>query len=284
MLNPGIVSDLTKRLDKYLQKNSIQEKDIPAIQPILDLIIMNFPLPLYKFIPAQLNRLTINKKVPPYTDERINEIKYIKQPDRKYVSKYGRCNVIDNPVLYGGFNLLSIFNEMRPEIGSIVTASQWKVKEEKTLNFFPIFFITQFEDDPHNSLSLDIKILHKNYTAGFSSGERVSYDLAMEFFAKCFAKEVEESNHFDYYLSAYISKKIFDHPTLNYEGIVYPSVQCDLGVSNMAIRSDVFDSKFIPIDVRHELNSIPPKKSGINNVICWTDKFDLENGLILWKE
>lgn len=284
MLNPAIVSDLTRRLEKYLQKDSIHENDISLINPTLDFIIAHFPLPCYRFIPAELNRLTINKKVPPKTEERIKEIKYIKQPEKKFVDKYGRCNLISNPVFYGAPHLHSIFNEMQPEIGTIITISKWKVKEEKKLNFFPIFFITQLESNPHNSLSLDIKIEHNNYISRLSNSEKESYNLSMEFFAKCFAKNVEESNHFDYYLSAYISKKIFDIPTLNYEGIVYPSVQCDLGISNMAIRSDVFDSKFIPIEVRHEYNCIPPKKSGFNKVISWTDKFDIENGLILWTD
>ncbi|MDB5211840.1 MAG: hypothetical protein JWQ30_2667, partial [Sediminibacterium sp.] len=156
MLNPGIISSLTDRLGKYLEKNSIQQKDILTIKPILEILIMNFPLPMYKFIPAQLDRLTINIKIPPYTNDRINEIKYLKYPENKYVTKYGRCNVIDNSVLYGGFNLHAIFNEMRPDLGINITTSQWKVKELKPLNFFPVFFITQYGNDPHNSLSLDI--------------------------------------------------------------------------------------------------------------------------------
>ena len=173
---------------------------------------------------------------------------------------------------------------MRPDVGINVTTSQWKVKELEPLNFFPVFFITQYQDDPHNSLSLDIKELHDSYTSSMSFMEKKGYDLAMEFFAKCFAKEVDESNHYDYYLSAYISKKIFDNPTLNYEGIIYPSVQSDLGVSNMAINAEVFDRKFQPVEVRHECNTISPKRSGINHVICRTDKFDIENGLIVWED
>jgi hypothetical protein len=173
---------------------------------------------------------------------------------------------------------------MRPPVGTNITTSQWNVKELKPLNFFPIFFITQYKDDPHNSLSVDIMELHENYTSTMSDVERKAYDLAMEFLAKCFAKETDETNHYDYYLSAYISKKIFDHPTLNYEGIVYPSVQSRLGVSNMAIRSDVFDNKFQPIEVRHECNSILPKRSGINNVICRSSKFDIDKGNIIWED
>lgn len=284
ILNPGIVKSITIRLAKYLEKNSIQENDISSITPLLEMLILNFPLPLYKFIPAQLNRLTINKKIPPFKNERLNEIKSIKYPPKEAVTKFGRCNILNNPVLYGGFNLMSIFNEMRPELGINITKSVWKVKELKTINFFPVFFITQYENDPHNLLSLEIKQMHHEYTANLSNNERYSYDLAMDFFAKCYAKEVDESNHYDYFLSAYISKKIFDHPTLNYEGIVYPSVQSKLGVSNMAIRADVFDNKFEPVEVVYELNSIPPKRGGINNVICSADKFDMEKGLILWKE
>src|SRR6266496_1627871 len=282
MLNVGVISSVIALLDKYLVKNSIQEKDIPVITPLLEVLIHNFPLPLYRFVPARLERLTINKKVPPNTDDRINEIKYVRYPYKKYVTKFGRCNVINNPVLYGAFNLLTVFPEMKPETGINVTHSDWQVREIKPLNFFPVFFITRLENEPHNSFSLEIKELHERYTSRFSDFEKKGFDLAMEFFAKCFAKEVGRDNHFDYYLSAYISKRIFDHPTLNYEGIVYPSVQTRLGLSNMAIRADVFDTKFELVEVRHERNSILPNGNGINQVISWSKKFDLDQDLIIW--
>ena len=83
MLNVGVISSVIALLDKYLVKNSIQEKDIPVITPLLEVLIHNFPLPLYRFVPARLERLTINKKVPPNTDDRINEIKYVRYPDKK---------------------------------------------------------------------------------------------------------------------------------------------------------------------------------------------------------
>lgn len=284
MLNAPLISSVTTGLSKYLTKNSIQEKDISFITPLLNILLMSFPLPMYKFIPAQLHRLTINEKVPPYVNDRISEMEYIKYPKAKYITKFGRCNIVANPILYGGFNLHAIFNEMKPNVGLNITTTEWKVKKMKPINFFPVFFITQYQNDPHNSLSLDIRELHENYTSEMPDIEKKGYDLAMEFFAKCFAKEVDESNHYDYYLSAYISKKIFDHPTLNYEGIVYPSVQSKLGVSNMAIRADVFDNKFEPVEVRHEINSILPKRSGINNVICRSDKFDEKKGIIIWEK
>ncbi len=168
-----------------------------------------------------------------------------------------------------------------------ITHSDWKVKELKPLNFFPIFFITQYNNgpyDPHNPLSLEVKELHKEFTYGLSDFERKGYDLAMEFLAKCFAKEVDETNHFDYYLSAYISKRIFDNPILNYEGIVYPSVQSKLGMSNMAIKPSVFDDKFELVEVRHEFNIILPNRNGFNNVISWSRSFDLQNDLIIWED
>ena len=209
MLNVPIISNLVTSLGKYLQKGSIKESDIAVIKPQLDFLMHLFPLPKYPCMPAQLERLTINRKVPLYTDDRIDKLEYIKYPDESYVKTYGRCNIIGQPVLYGGFNLLTIIKEMQPETGITITHSQWKLKEEKPLNMFPIFFITQYQDQPHNSLSIDIKELHYAYTKKFSEHDKRGFDLAMEFFAKCFAKEIDETNHFDYFISAYISKKIF---------------------------------------------------------------------------
>jgi len=283
-LNIAAIWNLISGLNKYLEKGSIKQDDISIIQPLLDHLIRLFPLPSYKCMPAQLERLTINERVPPNTNDRISKIEYIKYPRQEYVKKFGRCNVIGHPILYGGFNLMTIIKEMKPKIGINITHSEWKLKDEKPLNMFPVFFITHYKNDPHNSLSLEIKELHETYIAKLSDYEKKGFDLAMDFFAKCFAKSVDEDNHFDYFLSAYISKLILDNKTLNYDGIIYPSVQMKLGFSNMAIKPEVFDRTFSLIEVRHQLNRIEQDKNGFNYVSSRATKFDLEDGLILWED
>lgn len=281
-INIDAIYLITRSLEKFLQKNSIKEPDLVSIQQKLDSLFGYIPLPKYECIPARLERLTINESVPPFNNERINEIKYIKYPPVEFVKKYGRCNVLNHSMFYGAFNFLTIMGELKPGIGKAVTHSEWVLKEDAPLKMFPIFFITKADSKGHNSLSLEILDEHEDFTSHFSNSDRKALDMSVEFLAKCFAKDVEHTNHFDYFLSSYISKKIFDFEEINYDGIVYPSVQLQLEVSNMAIRPDVFDKKFKLRKVGHAINIIEPGKNGINYVTSRSTLFDLEKGLIIW--
>ena len=275
---------LTSSLNKYLQKNTINESDLKSIQSQLDILFYHLPLPTYNCIPARLERLTINERLPQGNNDRINEIKYLKYPPKESVTKFGRCNILNQPILYGSFNFHTVIDELKPNVGKVITHTEWALKKEAPLKLFPIFFITNIGNGPHNPMSLDIKELHEHYASLHLEGIRKCFDLSMEFLAKCFAKEVDRNNHFDYFLSAYISNKILSIDSLNYDGIIYPSVQARLGCSNMAIRPKVFDEKFKLIEVCHEINLIENGKSGINHVQSRSTNFDLENEIIIWED
>lgn len=283
-MNLEAIHMITSSLKQFLEKNSIKESDLKTIQFQLDILFRLLPLPQYYCIPARLERLTINENLPQANGNRINDIKYLKYPPAQYVNKFGRCNVVKQSMLYGAFHFSTVINELKPEIGKAITHTKWLLKEELPLKMFPVFFITQIENEPHNELSLDIKMLHRNFVSSFSEEVKKSFDLSMEFLAKCFAKEVESSNHFDYFLSAYISKKVLEIKSLNYAGIIYPSVKTKLGFSNMAIKPDVFDDRFKLIEVRYEINDIQPGRNGINHVISRSTKFDFDKGLIIWED
>jgi len=275
---------ITSSLNKFLIKNSIKESDLLSIQSLLDILLRIIPLPQYNCIPAQLERLTINETIPPFKNEKLRHIKDIKYPPKEVVKKYGRCNVLNQSILYGAFHMITAIEEMKPEVGKFVTHTEWKIKENMSLRMFPIFFITQGGKRGHNSLSLEIKDLHEEYKSGFSQQDQDALDMAMEFLAKCFSKDIERTNHFDYFLSAYISKKIFEINPIGYEGIIYPSVQSKLAFSNMAIRPEVFEEKFILSEIRHEMNIVQPGRNGINYVSSRSQKFDQNTGLIVWDD
>jgi hypothetical protein len=283
-MNLEAIYTITNSLNQFLKPDSIKESDLNSIKYRIDGLFRLLPLPLYNCIPARLERLTINESIPDLGEKRVDQIEHLRNPPTNSVKKYGRCNTLNHSVLYGAFNFLTIVNELTPDVGKLITHAEWRLKEEASLRFFPVFFITQIDDDPHNGLSLEIKELHENYISSYTENDKQCFNLSMQFFAECFAKKVDKSNHFDYFLSAYISKKIFEIESLNYEGILYPSTGMDLGFSNMALRPEVFRDKFKLIEVRYELNSISPGKSGGNHVINRSTKFDLEKDLIIWEE
>lgn len=261
---------------KYLDKDSIQETDIKFIKQQIDVLFYLLPLPNYFCIPNQLERLTINERIKEVGNRRISEIRHLKYPPT--TTKYGRCNVLDNPVLYGSFNLFTILDEIKPETGKLLTHSIWKVKEGIKLKMCPIVF----EDNDSNTLSSEIRKLHNDYISNLSYLIQETINLHISFFVKCFSKNVEELNHYDYFLSAYISYKIFNIHNANYDGIIYPSVGSNLNFSNMAIRPSAFDSKFEIVEVLHQQNQIEHNKNGLNVVISRATKFDLEKGIIIW--
>lgn len=275
---------ITSSLNKFLEMDSIKENDLKIIQPKLDALFHILPLPKYYCIPARLERLTINERLPSSSNNRFDDIRYLKYPPPDCIKKYGRCNVINQSILYGAFHFSTALNEMKPEIGKGITHSKWSPKEELPLKMFPVFFITRIGSEPNNALSLDIKMLHQNFVSNFSEKDRKGFDSSMEFLAKCFAKEVAKDNYLDYFMSAYISKKIFDLEKIKFDGIIYPSVQTKLGFSNMALRPDVFDNLFKLNEVRYGKNSIEPGGSGINQITSRTTNFDLDKDLIIWDD
>jgi hypothetical protein len=179
--------------------------------------------------------------------------------------------------------------EVHIKVGDIVTHSKWKLKDpSQPLNVFPIFFLTNIGDKAHNSLSLDLLIMHQNYINGLTDEEKEYMDLIMEFLAKCFAKEVDLENDLDYYLSAYLSNKILLHPSANYDGILYPSVQDRLGTSNLVLTQNAFLSNFEPTEITHDILVSVKNGGAMFQGIHRSSKFDLTGGIkegtIIWDD
>ena len=267
-------------LKRYLRKNSITENKIDIIRQHLDKIGEYLPISKRNFRPSQLVRLTINKRIPGNRNDRINSIDFLKSPPESSISRYGRCNLINNSILYGAFTWFTASNELKPQKGDLVTISNWVPKPKSVLSICPIFFKTTSNGFTHNELSFEFKIQYENFiNEHYPKAKHAQLNLFMEFLAECFAKEVDEHNHYDYFLSSYLAKIIFDTPNSQIDTIIYPSVQEKLGYSNMAIKPAKFDEAFVLTNVQEVLMSEPGR---MNKGTGWAKDFDLEKGLILW--
>lgn len=278
---------ISHALSPYLFRGSIFERDLIKISGLVDALVKILPMPVYNLTPSQLIRATLNKSIPDVGNQRITEIRHLKYPPSNVISKYGRCNMPKMSILYGAFHFITAIKELRPALNDLVTKSEWNLKENRSLRCFPIFFLTNSDKNTHNEISLMIKVAHENFISKMNPDERQYTNAAMEFLAKCFAKEVDTANHLDYFLSAYISKKIFEDQRFDFEAILYPSVKESLGLSNMAIKPSSFDEKFILKEVRTETFSHiskGPPKGLIFDTLNWTKDFDHENGIIIWKD
>jgi len=101
-------------LHKYLEKNSINEKELKKIIPILKDVELLSSL-IYKQRIDTFQRVTVNSWISE-VDGRVEFIKHLKYPPKEYVKKYGRANMINQSVLYATFDYITALSEMRPEI------------------------------------------------------------------------------------------------------------------------------------------------------------------------
>ena len=288
MLNSSLshLNVIVQSLNPYLAKGCITERELPKLKTLLDLFLELMPYPTYHLRPARLIRATVNKNIPEIGNSIINEIKYLKYPPKDKVIKYGRCNTTNMSVLYGAFSKLTSTKELKFNSNDIITYTEWERCDDHPLLAFPIFFNDKDLDGSFNEISLSIKVLHENFISGKSEDEKKYYNLSMRFLADCFSKGVDPTNHFDYFLSSYLSQKIFENKNQNYELILYPSVVEKLGFSNMAIKPEVFDEKFLlkEVNTDYPLGISGKEIKGVNFFnIKRADSFDLETGIIQWK-
>lgn len=275
---------IIKSLERYLAKGSINQSNILTLKPQLEYLFKLMPKPKFPMMPSQLERLTVNLNVPPYSNNKISKIEYLKYPQKEYVKKHGRCNMPGHSVFYGGFNLLTSVSELKPDIGVHFTHSEWKLKELKPIQVFPIFFPEIDSNDAFNELSQEIRVLHHNYVSSMAESDRKALNMVMNFLASCFAKDVDENNDLDYYLSAVLAFQILNSKDFGYDAILYPSVKMRSGFSNLAIRPDVFDEMFELVEVRYQCNWIPPGGNGFNYVISRANLYNEADGIISWED
>lgn len=230
-------------LRPFLSTGSIDEKMIELLKPILDEIITFIALPIFdEHNFSEIQRVTINRNVLNGENKSIETISFLKYPPPEYVS-YGRANVNGQSVLYATFNLMTAIKEMKPNIGDLITISTWTILETATLSVAPIFKITSKDGIVHNELSLFYLNEFEKLKKTLSKDVADQSDELMAFMAECFAKKVEYRNKYDYYLSAYFADRIF--AGLNVDALVYPSFPEDFSFSNIAIKPQSFDDKYI---------------------------------------
>ena len=262
---------------------------IPLTEKYL-LQMLDYALPFFSHLVLtdcfpELERLTINKNVLG-TNKRIKEIKFLKYPPAEKVDKYGRCNMKKQSVLYGTFNIMTAFNEMKPRVGDLVTVSTWRVKGDSSLVFCPIFKNQPEGVDTINPRTREIDNLYQMKIKEYPEYMQKQIDALVKFVADAFSKRVSPNNYLDYLFSAYFSDKIFNHfEEGRIEAIYYPSVADGLHFENIAIKPNAFDSKYDLITVKDSVIVTTPRENGngyLMEGISESKKFNNVSGEIFW--
>jgi len=277
-----IVENKLLPLRKYLTKNSINEKELKKIIPILKDVNLLSSL-IYRQRIDAFQRVTVNDWISE-VDGRAKFIKHLKYPPEEYVRKYGRANMKNQSVLYATFDYITALSEMRPEINDTITVSYWKLKSDYDLCVTPIFNNSTKDGIVHNELSLRARILANKRLKQYDENIRKQIEIILQFIADVFSKEVEDGNHFDYYLSShYANRLLYEFENGKLDAILYPSVRQSLTLSNIALKPEIFD-KYYELEKVEEsvIVSRPNTKLTGWNLKGTGYSTSFENGKILW--
>ncbi|MAC94719.1 MAG: hypothetical protein CMC96_04380 [Flavobacteriales bacterium] len=232
----------------------------------------------------EIHRLTINKRIFG-ENKRVNEIKYLKYPPEDLVTKYGRCNQPKESVLYAAFGIMTVLNELKPRVGDLITKSIWRVKNEQTLKFCPIF-LNQPGEDLLNPRTFEINQEFEKLIKDYPTNIKEQILELSKFIADSFSKRITSNNHLDYVFSAYFSSKIFNEfENGSVEAIYYPSVQDKLSFENIAIKPTAFDKKYELVEVKESVITVDPSNGRggyLMDGLTECKSFDYSSGKILW--
>lgn len=234
-----------------------------------------------------IHRLTINNRIFG-ENKRANEIKYLKYPPKEFVKKYGRCNQPNESILYAAFSIPTVLNELKPRVGDLVTETIWRVKENRTLKFCPIFRNQPEDNEILNPTTFKINQEFERLIHNYPPNLKKQIVQLTQFIADTFSKRITSNNHLDYIFSAYFASKIlneFEYGTI--EAIYYPSVQDKLSFENIAIKPQSFDDKYELVEVRESVVFSDPS-SGYGGYVMKSlsdcKSFDYTSGKILWQK
>jgi len=191
-----------------------------------------------------IERVTVNKRVIK-ENARINDIDKLKYPPSECVKRYGRANLKNQSVFYGTFNFMTAIKEMKPEIGDLITVSEWKIKNDNDKLITCPIFMNQPKDG-----TINIRLLNM-FNSFIFDLKRFPFEISHlifevhAFYANCFARKIDSKNNQGYIYTALLADKILNQ----YKGgiidaIIYPSTQEELRTENIAIKKDSFDKRY----------------------------------------
>jgi len=241
--------------------------------------------------PTKLFRVTNNKFL--YDGQKVKLEKVtdlVGPPIGK--SNHGRCNLKGESVFYAALDFNTAIWETRPEVGDLITVSEWEIKPGEKLNTHYIFHPTLTEVNKDSSDA---------YIAWLESKKEINpelievFDELILFLTEQYMKKVSDNEKQNYLFSAnYSSRLIQQKPDRNgfkIDAVCYPSVRMEYGLTNLAIFNDcVFDklqlNKITVYDIVHTnydtKNVWADDLIKVSPMIITTDNFDFEHNKIIY--
>lgn len=263
----------------WLRVETFDQKLPPLLEGAIKETIQNLkilPISFRKCFPA-FCRLTVNKRLPKNNNNRITETKWLGCKPCDAVKEYGRMNFIGQSILYGTFAIPTAINELKPQIGDLVTISKWTLLEPETeMMVYPIFW-----NMAKNDGFFQIVNQYISFTSMYEKPVKELIDAQVEFIANIMSKRISNNNL--YIITSSIANRIFFNGIKNeIEAIIYPSVQDKTRIDNIAIKPDSFRSKYRLNSVKEYQIKVNSDDLKMNLLTGYSTEF--RNGDIIWKK
>ncbi len=223
-------------------------------------------------------RLTPNRSVAESLHNvRIDQLSLLKYPPAEKAG-YGRANLPGQSVLYGSFSRLSAQLETEPIRGDLVTLTRWQCPVGETIAVAPVVFLPDVISkmphfEPHYAR-------FEGWLAGMADEEAAYRREVTAFMTKQFMKTVARARPINYFVSAQYANLLLGDERI--EAVIFPSVKT-LGLDvNIAIRPDIFDRVFVPVEAEEIMVGSGSDGSLWNHRTARTYDFDVANGRVLW--
>jgi len=273
----GIQSYIYALKNLWLRLEKFDQPLPPSFEAEIKNTIQNLkilPLSFKKCFP-KFCRLTVNKRLPENNNQRIIETKWLGCKLSDAVKEYGRMNFIGQSILYGTFAIPTAINELKPQIGDIVTISEWSLIEpEKEMIVYPIFWKMA-----KNAGFFQIVNQYNSLTSRYDKPVKELIDAQVEFIAEIMSKRINHNNL--YVITSSIANKIFfNERKEEIEAIIYPSVQDKTRIDNIAIKPNSFWTKYKLNSVKEYQIEVSSDDLKMNILTGYSTEFI--NGEIIW--
>lgn len=229
--------------------------------------------------PKRLVRISSNNRILQAQGKELSYLTDISQllaPPIDYCN-FGRCNIPKQQVLYCATSEAGAYWEIRPKSGDIITISHFELKANTKVNTFIV------KEDITKNPEIKSK-LHEVYY------------LLEKFFEEIYSLRVSRDRPRDYLFSGQLSSDQLFHPVvsdLNFDAILYPSVQRKKHGWNVAIRNELILERYnlIGVETRFILDEYANLDHTSEEVTTdqiigsfGTEAFDFSTGKILYDE
>jgi hypothetical protein len=229
--------------------------------------------------PKRLVRISSNNRILKAQGKELSYLTDISQllaPPIEHCN-FGRCNIPNQQVLYCATSEAGAYWEIKPQNGDVITISHFELKPNTKVNSF---------------------IVKKEITENpeIKSNLHEVYYLLEQFFEEIYSLRVSRDRPRDYLFSGQISSDQLFYPVvsdLNFDAILYPSVQRKKHGWNVAIRNELILERYnlIGVETRFILDEYSDLDHTSEEVTTdqiigsfGTEAFDFKDGKILYDE